>query len=68
MIDDRIMELESRLAFQEEHIEVLSQAVSRQQKIIDDLRREMAELRQRLKAVSAAPLIGYLKEPPPPHY
>lgn len=62
------MELETRLAFQEEHIETLSQTVSRQQQTIDALRREMDELRQRLQAVSAAPLVEDVAEPPPPHY
>jgi len=64
---DRIVELETRLTFQEEHIEGLSRTVSRQQQLIDELRLELDELRQRLKAVSGAPY-ERPAEQPPPHY
>ena len=66
-MDDRIVELETRLAFQEEHLEVLSQTVGRQQRVIDDLRRDLDELHQRLKAIATVPMKRHGQEPPP-HY
>ena len=66
-MDDRFVELETRLAFQEEYIEGLSRTVSRQQQIIDALRRELDELRQRLQALPARPWEPQGEETPP-HY
>lgn len=68
MMDDRIIELETRLAFQEESIQSLSQSLGHQQQTIDSLQLEIEELRQRLKAVAVSPLEGDTLEPPPPHY
>ncbi|MEN8177930.1 MAG: SlyX family protein [Pseudomonadota bacterium] len=68
MSDDRFIELESRMAFQEESIQSLSQSLRHQQQIIDELLLTIEELRQRLKTVSASPLDGDVAEPPPPHY
>ena len=62
------MELESRIAFQEQSIQTLSHSLHRQQQIIDRMEMTIEELRQRLRAVSASPLSGDVPEPPPPHY
>ena len=66
-MDDRIVELETRLTFQEEHLDGLSQTVGRQQQLIDDLRRELDELRQRLRVLATAAMERHGEEPPP-HY
>lgn len=64
----RIDELEMRIAYQDETIETLNQALTAQWDQIDALKREIARLGERLTAaennVAAAP--G--SEPPPPHY
>ncbi len=67
-MDDRLVDLETRIAFQEESIQVLSQSLVHQQQIIGSLQREVDELRQRLQAMSTSPLQGDDEEPPPPHY
>ena len=67
-MDARIIELETRLAFQEESIHQLNLAISRQQQTIDGLQQQLEELRQRLKATPASPLDNATAEPPPPHY
>ena len=67
-MDERLVDLETRLTFQEESIQVLSQSLGHQQQIIDSLQREIDELRQRLQAMSPSPLEGDGEEPPPPHY
>ena len=66
--ESRIIELETRLAFQEESIQSLSQTLGHQQQTIDGLQLEIEELRQRMKAVATSPLEGDAVEPPPPHY
>jgi SlyX protein len=66
-MDDRIVELETRLTFQEEHLEGLSRTVGRQQLVIDDLRRELDELHQRLKLIANGSMERHGEEIPP-HY
>lgn len=67
-MEARIVELETRLAFQEETIQRLSETLASQQRSIDDLTRSLEFLRQRLQALSPSPLQGDAEEPPPPHY
>ncbi len=62
---ERLIELETKLAFQEQAIERLQQASREQQKQIDRL----LTLCERLKAkASAGPEDDLSNEPPPPHY
>lgn len=67
-MDDRIIELESRQAFQEESIQSLEKMIRQQQQIIDRLQLDVEELHQRLKSTATSPLDGTAVEPPPPHY
>ncbi len=67
-MDDRIIELESRQAFQEESIQSLEKMIRQQQQIIDRLQLDVEELHQRLKSAAISPLDGTAVEPPPPHY
>jgi SlyX protein len=63
---DRIDALEIRLTYQDETIETLNQAITRQWLEIDRLKRELSEMKQRLQeAESRAP--GPANEAPP-HY
>lgn len=68
MSDERIIELESRIAFQEDSIQSLSQTLRDQQQVIDRMETSIEELRQRLKAINLSPLESEADEPPPPHY
>ena len=68
MSEARLIELESRVAFQEESIRSLSDTLQSQQRVIDELRFTLEELRQRLKAINLSPLDGDHPEPQPPHY
>ncbi|PVV21030.1 MAG: SlyX protein [gamma proteobacterium symbiont of Ctena orbiculata] len=65
---DRIIDLESRLAFQEEAIHTLSETLVEQQQTIDSLSRSVDALRQKLQALEPSPLQSGETEPPPPHY
>lgn len=63
----RIEELEVKLSFTEDNIEVLSQRIYQQQLIIDHLIQEIDELRQ--QALSHIPGETHsLREEIPPHY
>lgn len=69
MSDDPIEDLQIRLAHQELTIEVLNEAVSRQDRLLLELQAEIRSLHERLKALTPSPLgDGSATEPPPPHY
>ncbi|MEW8550088.1 MAG: SlyX family protein [Candidatus Thiodiazotropha endolucinida] len=67
-MNDRIIDLESRMAFQEQAIHILSETLIEQQRTIDSLDRTLETLRQRLQALEPSPLQPGETEPPPPHY
>ncbi len=64
----RLDELEMRVAFQDETIEVLNEAVSRQEMMLAKLQRSL-ELVARRQADLAASMPGDAEDDqPPPHY
>ncbi|MBX9645469.1 MAG: SlyX family protein [Xanthobacteraceae bacterium] len=65
-LSERIDALETRLTYQDEAVETLNQAITKQWLEIDRLTRQLAEMKERLReAESHAP--GPSNEPPP-HY
>ncbi len=69
-IDQRMDELESRLAFQDDVIDNLNRVVTRQDREILDLKKQLAGLAARVKefgdsATVAGPVSGFEI---PPHY
>ncbi len=66
-MEDRIAELEVKLSFAEDLLESLNATVFRQQREIDQLRREMVALRQQWAAAMPADEGGQPREIPP-HY
>jgi len=66
--DRRLMELEIKASFQEDLLEQLNQQVWRQQTLIDQLMRELADLRQQLRERDATPAFRSLRDELPPHY
>jgi len=69
-INERIAELESRLAFQEDLIENLNHVVSRQDRELLSLKKRLAELADRLSELHDAAAAGVSPVPAevPPHY
>ncbi len=67
-MDERIIDLESRLAFQEEAIHSLSETLIEQQRTIDFLSRSLEALKERLQTLEPSPFQPGETEPPPPHY
>lgn len=72
-IEQRLADLETRLAFQEHALQQLSDALAaaRSEESLNALRlhRALEELRQMRRALAASPVVGdAASEPPPPHY
>lgn len=66
-IDERINELESRLAFQDDTIQALNDELVVQQRLIERLQMQVAALAKRQYEVSSQ--FGQAEsEAPPPHY
>ena len=66
-LSERIDVLETRLTFQDETIETLNKTITAQWAQIDGLKRELAELRERLADAENRTGIALSSEPPP-HY
>lgn len=67
-MDDRLIELESRIAFQDHTLQELNEVIVRQQREIDGLRRELEVLRAQFQALAPALVASRSEETPPPHY
>jgi len=67
-MENRFVDLETRIAFQEETLEALNATVARQQQEILRLHREIEALRAQLQAITPALVANPADEPPPPHY
>lgn len=64
---DDLTELQTRLAFQDDTLQSLNATVIRQQQEIQELKLELAELKERLQELAETP-VGNREEAPPPHY
>lgn len=67
-MEDRIIELESRVAFQDDAILKLQGITEEHQKEIYRLTREAEALREKLIALAPSLLAAQDDEVPPPHY
>ncbi|MDB5540598.1 MAG: hypothetical protein JWQ89_2325 [Devosia sp.] len=64
----RIVTLETKMAFQDQAIEELNQALAEHFKEIESLKRELHNLGSQLRDVESHPALAPGVEPPPPHY
>lgn len=64
----RIAELETQLAFQEDTLQTLNEIVTRQQQQIDKLDHELQAIMAQLQQLSDAMRRPESEEAPPPHY
>lgn len=67
-MQERLTELEVRVAFQEKTIQDLNEVVTRQQQQIERLVAEVTKLRQQITALSPSLVASAAEETPPPHY
>lgn len=66
-MNEEIIELESKLAFQEDTLLQLNITVAKQQVEIAELKKALEELKETVRHLNPSPLGGEA-EPPPPHY
>ncbi len=66
--EQRLDELETRLSFQDHTVQQLNDALTDQQRQIDQLHAQINTLRQQLEAVSAALPAQAAVDEVPPHY
>ena len=63
-----IEELQMNVAFQEHTIEALNEALSSQQKQLDDLAFKVRHVVDRVKSIEPSNIAKQSEETPPPHY
>ncbi|MDD3763364.1 MAG: SlyX family protein [Nevskiales bacterium] len=66
--EDRLIELETKLAYQEETVRVLNEIVTRQQMQIAALERLGRQLSERMLRLGEGVAKGSLADEVPPHY
>lgn len=67
-MENKIIDLQSKLAFQDESINQLNDVITDQQNQLDALREEIRLLSLRIASMAEASNVSEEKEPPPPHY
>ena len=68
MNKDELVELETKVAYQEDTIQTLNDAVCRQQQQIDKLEAKMSLLLEKIREFEEPALVGNPNEETPPHY
>jgi SlyX protein len=67
-MEEGLVDLQSRLAFQEDTLDQLNRVVAAQQRRIDELQGQVDDLKQQLRSLAPSPAADARSEPPPPHY
>jgi SlyX protein len=68
-LQPRVVELETRMAFQERVLQELSDIVARQQAELDHLKQALKTAQERLRTLQpGSPVADRSEETPPPHY
>ena len=67
-MENKIIDLQSKLAFQDETINELNEVITDQQNQLDQLREDIRLLNLRIVSVAEASNVSEEKEAPPPHY
>jgi SlyX protein len=67
-MNERMVELETKVAFQDQALVELSDALARQQKQIEVLERAVRDLRTQFTAALPSLMALPSEETPPPHY
>ncbi len=67
-MENRLIELETKISYQDHIIDELNDVVTRQQQQIDRLEKAMKSLNEHLKQAGSSGLARPDEEVPPPHY
>lgn len=68
ILESRVNDLECQLAFQEQTIEELNDALSQQQLQLSRMQEQMTFMIGKIKSLSSSNLADQSEETPPPHY
>jgi len=68
LLSEKIIELESKLAFQEHTIQALNDVVTRQQTEMMIFKKQLIKINSQLEHQPASNIADAAQEPPPPHY
>lgn len=68
ILEDRIAELEMKIAFQEQLLDELNQALVQQQFDMDKIQLQLRYLARKLKDMQPSNIASQAEETPPPHY
>lgn len=66
--EDRLIELETRMTWQEDALNVLSGEIQRQQRLIDQLEQRLKSLGERLQSTDQPLFQGTARDEIPPHW
>lgn len=67
-LQQRIDDLECKVAFQEQTIDELNEALAQQQLLINKMKDQMKYVVGKMKNMETSNMADPNKEPPPPHY
>lgn len=67
-MDDRFVELETKILFQEDAIQKLNNAVNLQERQIFRLTKELEGIQSKIASLAPSLLLNQQDEAPPPHY
>jgi len=67
-MENRIIELETRISFQEGTLQELNDIVTNQQTLLHQLTDEIIKLKGQIQNITASNLADETEETPPPHY
>ena len=67
-MEEKLADLQTRIAFQDQEIQTLNDALIGQQQQIDKLAEQLRVLQDKLKDISSSSVIPQSEEKPPPHY
>lgn len=67
-MEDKLAELETRIAFQDQELQTLNDVIIRQQTQIDQLAEQIQLLKDKLQDMKPSLVVPESEETPPPHY
>jgi len=67
-VNERFIDLETRIAFMEEAIDGLNRALANQQKDMAKMAGDISRLGALIRELNPSPVDSLGREPPPPHY
>ncbi len=67
-MEDQLIELQTRVSFQEDALLELTKTVAGQQREILEFKKDIEQLQSQLRNLSSEDVIAPYDEPPPPHY